>query len=171
MAGDFPITEKGKPSWFQAHDWQLWAIIAATVVLVLALLIPLVGTLRFMNGYHDFMRELNESALYGREHGSTTITLDGTKQKPNFDGVSDAIGNISDASVGRPNDAEPNGGILIAFGDGTTLSLSPVAITTENRLSDMGVLVRYTRADGSVYAYDTDRMSYEALCDVLHLPS
>ena len=171
MAGDFPITEKGKPSWFQAHDWQLWAIIAATVVLVLALLIPLVGTLRFMNGYHDFIRELNESALYGREHGSTAITLDGTKQKPNFDGVSDVIGNISDAGVGKPSYAEPEGGILIDFGDGTTLSLSPVAITTESRQSDTGVLVRYTRADGSVYAYDTDRMGYEALCDRLHLPS
>ena len=171
MTTGFPTVEKRAQSWFRSHDWQLWAIIAATGALFLILLVPLIGTLHFMNSYHDFVHDLSESAMYGREHGSTTITLDGEKQKISFDGVSDVIGNISDAGMGRPTKTEPDGGVIISFGDGTSLTLSEVAIETESRLSDTGVLVRYTRADGSVYAYDSDRLGYEALCDLLHLPS
>lgn len=171
MATDFPTTEEHKRSWLQAHDWQLGLIIAATATLFLVLLVPLISTLSFMNSYHEFIQSVSESARYGREHGTTTITRDGDAQKISFDGVSDVIGNLTDAGMGKPSKAEPDGGIAISFGDGTSLSLSPVAIETTSRLSDTGVLVRYTRADGSVYAYDSDRLGYEALCDLLHLPS
>lgn len=171
MASDFPISAKGKPNWLQSHDWQLGLIIAATVVMFLILLVPLIGTLGFMNSYHEFIRDVSESARYGREHGSSTIALDGELQKIDFDGISDVIGNLTDAGMGRPSDAKPEGGIVISFGDGTSLSLNEVPIETESRLSDAGVLVRYTRADGSVYAYDSDRLGFEALCDLMHLPS
>ena len=171
MATDFPSADASKKSWFQTHDWQLGAIILAVVALFLALLIPLISTLRLMGGYHDFIRDLSASAAYGREHSTTTVTLDGELQKPNFDGIGEAIGCISDAGMGRTSDAEPEGGVLISFGDGTTLSLSPVAITTDERQNDTGVLVRYTREDGSAFAYDSDRLGYEALCDLMRLPS
>lgn len=171
MATDFPTTQRRKQNWFQAHDWQLGLIIAATATLFLVLLVPLIGTLSFMNSYHEFIQDVSESARYGREHGTTTITLDGEPQKVSFDGVSEVIGNLTDAGMGRPTKAQADGGILIGFGDGTSLSLSRISIDTTSRLSDTGVLVRYTRADGSVYAYDSDRLGYEALCDYLHLRS
>ena len=171
MPSSLPTIQKDKRSWFVAHDWQLGVIIAIVVTLFLAFLIPLISTLSFMNNYHDFVRDVSASALYGREHGTTVITLDGQKQKVSFDGVSQVIGNISDAGVGRPSDDKPLGGVVITFGDGTSLSISPTSIVTESDKTVDGVLVRYKRADGSVYAYDTDRMTYEALCEMMHLPS
>ena len=171
MSTAFPITEQQRQSWFQRHDWQLFAIIAVTIALFLVLLVPLIGTLRFMNGFHEFIQDVTASARYGREHRTTTITLNGERQKANFDGVSSVIGSLTDAGMGRPNDVMPNGGIAIEFGDGSGLSLSEVSITTASRQNDEGVLVRYTRPDGSVYSYDTDRMTFEALCDMLHMPS
>ena len=171
MASGFPIAKKRKANWFDDHDWQLWAILAVAVGISLAILIPLISSLRLTLGYNDFMRDVSGSASYGREHGTTVIMFDGVRQKPNVDGVSRVIETLSDAGMGRPSDEVAESGVVISFGDGTSLSLNEVTIDGATKQGDLGVLVCFERQDGSIYAYDSDHMSYEALCATLGLPS
>ena len=60
----------------------------------------------------------------------------------------------------------PNGGgISYAFGDGSTIELWKVNI--DGKSENPGTLIRFTRADGSVFCYDTDQIEFRLAADAL----
>ena len=171
MASGFPTARTKARSRIASFDWQMCVIVVGVVALFLALLIPFAKTVTLMLDYNSFLMDVTQSATYARDHDACTITFDGASEDVLYDGISRALDHIADVGMGSPNDTEPEGGVVIDFGDGSTLSLSEVPIDSATRENDTGVLVRYVRADGSAFAYDSDRLSYDALLTYLHLPS
>lgn len=165
MSEGFPATRrKGTRS---RRDFLLWGLIVGVALLAGALAVPLTQSGRILHAHHDFVQDLTDSALYGRRHGTTTVEVDGQPRETSYDKVSRLIATISSLGMGRPSDHVPDEpGVRVEFGDGSSLSLWQVQITDPGRTADEGVLIRYVRADGDVFSYDTDRLSYE---DVLHI--
>lgn len=144
------------------RDFLFWGLIVGVAALAVVLAVPLVQSGRLLHAHHDFVQDLSASAAYGRQHGTTTVEVDGEARDASYDQVSRLIQAIVDLGMGKPSDAMPDDpGIVVSFGDGSTLALWPAAITEASRESDEGVLVRYVRPDGSVFSYDTDRITYE----------
>ncbi len=149
------------------RDFLFWGLVVGVVALSVALVVPLVQSGRLLYAHHGFVRDLSASAAYGRQHRSTTVEVDGETRDASYDQVSRLVETIVALGMGKPSDAVPDGpGVTVSFGDGSALELFAVGIAEAGRSSDEGVLVRFTRADGAVFSYDTDRLSY---ADVLRI--
>lgn len=167
MSSTFPIISPASTRGRSRRDLLLWALVAGAIVLLAAMVIPLALSGRLMYRYQGFVDDLTTSASYGRRHGSITLEVDGEKREVSSYQAGKLVEVITSFGMGRPSDAEPAGnGIALSFGDGSTLRVWPVEITEKARLRDEGVLVHYTRPDGTVFAYDTDKLSYEEALEI-----
>lgn len=150
------------------RDYLFWGLVVGVVALSVALVVPLGWSGHLLYSHHGFVRDLSASAAYGRQHRSTTVEVDGETRDANYDQVSRLVETIVALGMGKPSDAAPDEpGVTVSFGDGSSLSLWRVEITDAGRVSDEGVLVRYVRADGNVYAYDTDLLTYDDVRRIL----
>lgn len=138
-------------------DCSLAPHIAAVILLFVMLVTPMACLGRMMHRYQSFKQDLAESmasaehrGILSRDEADRFFTL------------------IVDAGMGKPQDAVPDGGgVRYEFDDGSTLELWPVDIDGDP--GNPGTLIRYTRADGDVFTYDTDRIDYQRALDMLGL--
>ena len=150
------------------RDWSFWAAVACAALMLVAVAVPLAQSMVLMHRYHGFVQDLSSSAAYGRNHGMEELVVGGEPREVSADQVSRLVQTLSHVGMGRPSDLVPDTpGATIGFGDGSSLSLWPVTIDEASRESDEGLLVRYVRADGTVFSYDTDRLSYQDALRIL----
>ena len=137
------------------RDRSLVPYIVGAVVLSVALLIPIVNMARMTYRFQQFKQDLAESMTFAEEHG--------TLPPSNGDRFYKLVVN---AGMGKPQNEVPNGGgISYAFGDGSTIELWKVNI--DGKSESPGTLIRFTRADGSVFCYDTDKIEFRLAADAL----
>jgi hypothetical protein len=141
------------------RDWLLGAAILLVAVAFAAALTPIVLSVHLNRRYEVFARDLAESVAYGQDNGTTYMQGRGL-DRPVTDAQSGMmLFYIMRAGLGRPTPPPPHQeGVLVTFGDGSSLWMCPTAITRHNRLSDVGTYFRYTGSDGRVYAYETDQL-------------
>lgn len=149
------------------RDWRLWASIGGVVLLALLLALPLWYSMRILYQFHVFAQDLAGSFVYGEERGTLTLCVDGAERAVDREQAGKLYGLIVDTGMGHPRDRIPaEDGIALSFGEGCTLQIWPTEIRERGRQNDTGVLIRYTRADGSVFAYDTDRLQYKSIVQI-----
>ena len=137
------------------RDRSLLPHIIGVIVLSAILVIPFFNMGRAMYRYQTFKQDLAESMTFA-EHQGTISQSDADR----FYTL------IVDAGMGKPQQEVPeSGGTRYEFGDGSTLELWPVDIDGDPQ--NPGTLIRYTRSDGDVFCYDTDRIDYQLAIDTL----
>ena len=141
------------------RDWLLRGAIALVVVAFILALTPIVLSVHLNRRFEVFGRDLAESVAYGQDNGTTYMQGRGL-DRPVTDAQSGMmLFYIMRAGLGRPTRHAPDEeGVLVTFGDGSSLWLCPTAITRHHRLSDVGTYFRYTGSDGRVDAYETDQL-------------
>ena len=156
-----PATNAPQPR----RDYLLVIAVVGAVALLIAAAIPAECAVSLMGRYHSFVQDLGESLMYAREHGTLEASVDGQAHKATLQQVEHIYGRISDAGMGKPLDNPPKGNesLAFAFGDGSTLQLFPAKIEQSGKSAVEGLAVCFQRSDGRTFAYDTDRLSYQAL--------
>ena len=145
------------------RDFLMGGLVVGSVALLLLLALPLVLSGRLMYGFSAYKQDLAASFAQGERGSSITLQLDGQVRGVSNGQAEHLFSLIVDIGPGKPQDALPEeGGLVLDFGDGSRLQIWEVQITDSGRVSDTGVLICYERADGTVYAYDTDRLQYES---------
>ena len=145
------------------RDWLLWGVLGTAILMLVAALIPLILASRMSHRHHTYLLDLSGSLVYAQDHGSLSATRDGEPLRVTSSQVSRLYEELADAGMGHPCSEEPAGGTCLTFGDGSSLSLWAVPITEGGRAYDEGVAVRYVRADGWAFCYDTDQARYDDL--------
>ncbi|MCR4871024.1 MAG: hypothetical protein K5859_06990 [Atopobiaceae bacterium] len=139
------------------RDRSLLPHIVGVIVLSATLVIPMANMGRMMYRFQTFKQDLAESMSFA-EHQGILSRSDADR----------FFSLIVDAGMGKPQSTVPEaGGARCEFGDGSTLELWPVDI--DGNPENPGTLIRYTRADGDVFCYDTDRIDYQLAMDTLGL--
>ena len=139
------------------RDRSLAPHVALVIVLAAALAIPFAYMGRLMYRYQGFKQDLATSVAYAENHG---LLPEGDATR--FYSL------IIDAGMGKPSagiyEGQP---ARFEFGDGSFVELWEVAI--DGNPENPGTLIRYTRADGDIFAYDTDKVECQVLLDMLGL--
>ena len=142
------------------RDKRLWGAIAAALLLMLVILIPMGLSVRLMYHYRAYVDELTESFLYGERNGCLTAVWKGEETLIPQERATDLYTWIVDSGLGQIRKDVPEGDSLrLVFGDGTELTLIAVQFEEGARNSRSGVLLRYQEPNGRIFAYDTDRFT------------
>ena len=137
------------------RDLSLVPHVVLIIVLSVVLIVPIGCMCLTMYRFQCFKQDLAASMAHAEDAG----ILDRDRANRFF-------GTVVDAGMGKPQDAIPTWEpARIEFGDGSTLELWQVAIDGDS--DTPGTFIRYTRADGDVFAYDTDRLDFQLLVDTL----
>lgn len=139
----------------RGRDLSLFPHVALVIMIAAAIIAPMCYMGRMMYRYLCFKQDLAQSTTYAerlgvlsKEQGSRFFTL------------------VVDAGMGKPQADVPNERpARFEFGDGSAIELWQVAI--DGHEDRPGTLIRYTRADGDVFAYDTDGIDYQIAVDAL----
>ena len=152
------------------RDWVLPASVAVAVLLAAVMMYPVIRSMRTITQYRAFVRDLAESVAYGADNGTLTLLADGAERSVTNIQAEDLLIVLSRTGAGIPRRRPPEDeGVLLTFGDGSTLQLCPTTIRESGRLNDVFVHVRYTGRDGKVCAYDTDQILFQTIQRVLGL--
>lgn len=145
-------------------------IVAATlaVSMIISAAIPIGCAASLMGKYHRFIQDLGTSLMYARENGSLEMTVAGEAQEADLSQAEAIYGLISDTGMGSPLSEAPGGKPLVfSFGDGTSLRLYPTRIVESDQEKVDGLSICYLRKDGSMFAYDTDRLTYQSVISLI----
>lgn len=138
-------------------DRRLWGALAAAVLLMLVILIPMGLSMRLMYSYRVYVDELTASFLYGEENGCLTAVWNGEETVIPRELATELYTWIIDSGLGQIRKDVPEGDSLrLVFGDGTELTLIAVQFEEGARNSRSGVLLRYQKPNGKIFSYDTD---------------
>ena len=139
----------------RGRDRSLVPYIVGAVALSIALLVPLVNMVRMTYRFQEFKQDLAESMAFAEEQG----TLE-------HDDADRFFKLIVSAGMGKPQKTLPDDdGARYEFGDGSILELWEVDI--DGNPENPGTLIRFTRADGNVFCYDTDQIDFRSAVDTL----
>ena len=143
-------------------DWKLAATVAVAAVMLLLLVLPLFFSGRHLYQFHRFTQDAAVSFVYGEQNGCLTASYDGEEWLVRDSGASQLYAVIVSKGAGRRKRQLPDGeGLTLDFGDVSSLRIYSVPFDGAARERDTGVLLRYERADRSVFAYDTDKLQFE----------
>lgn len=143
------------------RDILLFVVATLAISMLISAAIPIGCAASLMGKYHRFIQDLGTSVSYAREHGTLEVSVEGERRNRLSD--AEAVYKIiADTGMGSPLDEAPDGEpIAFAFGDGSSLQLFPTQIEEPGGEVVDGLAVCYQRIDGSMFAYDTDRITYE----------
>jgi len=149
-------------------DWPLGIAVAAVVVVMLLLAVPLTGSMRMIYSFHRYVQELASSFVYGEEHDLLTLhDSDGNSIAVPKSRATRLYGKIVEKGMGHPQKEIPEGpyedAVTLDFGNGTELYIRKVKILENGRKNDTGVLFRYTRENGTFFSYNTDGLQFEEI--------
>lgn len=152
------------------RDWLLPASVVVAVLLAVVMMFPVIRSMHTVTQYRGFVRDLAESVAYGADNGTLTLAVNGAERSVTNIQAEDLLIVLSRTGPGIPRREPPEDeGLLLTFGDGSTLQLCPTTIRESGRPNDVFVHVRYTGQDGKVCAYDTDQILFQTVRRVLGL--
>lgn len=144
------------------RDTLLILAVTFAISLLIAAAIPVGCAVSLMGRYHRFIQDLGNSLMYARENGTLEISVDGKSGKADISQAEAIYSLISNTGMGSPLSEAPEGKPLaLFFGDGTSLQLFATQIEESDGKRVDGLAVCYQRKDGSMFAYDTDRLTYQ----------
>ena len=144
------------------RDGLLAVAVTGAVSLLIAIAVPAGCALSLMGNYHRFIQDLGNSLLYAREHGTLETSVDGEMRAGDMDQVEKLYQLISETGMGSPLSELPDGEPLsFAFGDGSAMQVFPTTINETDGTTADGAIISYTRLDGHVFSYDTDKIAYQ----------
>jgi hypothetical protein len=144
------------------RDGLLAVAVTGAISLLIAVAVPAGCALSLMGNYHRFIKDLGNSLMYAREHGTLEMTIDGETRAGDMDQVEKLYQLISKTGMGSPLSELPDGEPLsFTFGDGSALQVFPTTINETDGTTVDGTIVSYTRLDGHVFSYDTDKIAYQ----------
>lgn len=149
------------------RDWLLVVSIAGGILFSILIILPMANFMNNIYRYHGFVQDLAVSFVYGEENEVLTLKSGDEEWSVRKEQAGTLYTLIVDTGMGHPRKPIPDvAGLTLDFGDGSALQLWPTVIKEKGRQNDTGVLIRYTRSDGKVFSYDTDRLQYEKLVQV-----
>lgn len=153
------------------RDWLLPASLVAAVLLIAAVIVPVIQSTREITRYRNFIGDLAESIAYGADSGALVLDTGEEERAVTNIQAEDLLIVIARSGQGKPNKTLPKDeGLLLTFGDGSTLRLCPIRQSGTERPEDAPTHVHYTGRDGKVYAYDTDQIVFRTVLRTLGLP-
>lgn len=153
------------------RDWLLPASAVAAIALIVIFIAPVIRSAYGITRYRTFIGDLANSIAYGADGGTLEMTVDGEEQTVANIRAEDLLIVISRAGQGRLNKKLPeDAGVLLTFGDGSTLQLCPTTMSGTGRSNDVFTHVHYTGKNGKVYAYDTEQLLFRTVLRTLGLP-
>ena len=157
-----PMKNKADAPKRSRRDGLLAVAVTGAVSLLIAIAVPTGCALSLMGNYHRFIQDLGNSLLYAREHGTLETSVDGEMRAGDMDQVEKLYQLISETGMGSPLSELPDGEPLsFAFGDGSALQVFPTTINETDGTTADGAIISYTRLDGHVFSYDTDKIAYQ----------
>lgn len=154
----------------QTWDKRLWGAVAAVVLLMLVILIPMGLSVRLMYHYRVYVDELTASFLYGERNACMTAVRNGEETFVPKERSTELYAWIIDSGLGQIRKDVPEGDSLrLVFGDGTELTMIDVQFEEGARNSRYGVLLRYQKPNGKIFSYDTDRFTFRTALYALGL--
>ncbi len=157
-----PMKNKADTPKRSKRDGLLAVAVTGAVSLLIAIAVPAGCALSLMGNYHRFIQDLGNSLLYAREHGTLETSVDGEMRAGDMDQVEKLYQLISETGMGSPLSELPDGEPLsFAFGDGSALQVFPTTINETDGTTADGAIISYTRLDGHVFSYDTDKIAYQ----------
>ena len=146
------------------RDGMLLVWICLAVILLIALAAPVAWGVHLQLQYKNFVNDLTDSVLYGKQHGSITVSQSGERSTVTSERASRLYEITLTIGAGKPQKSAPEAdGLLLEFGDGSSLFFCPAFIPESGAEDTDGVYFRYTGSNGVEYAYDTPRLSYDVL--------
>ena len=150
------------------RDFLLLAVIALVLVVSFVSVLPMVQAMLYTSAYKNYTQDLIHSYNTAREQNRIFCTIDGKAQIVHKSDIDDLIKVIWRVGMGIRDRKEPETeGITIRFGDEGTLILSEVPLKGKDLKRDVGVQFRYIYADGKVFSYDTDEISYDQILKII----
>lgn len=137
-------------------------LIIVAVLFVVALY-PIVSTVRAEHRYQYYTGSLTESVNYAGENGTMTITRDGVSVRSSDNSLQQLYSLLLFAEKDEERRDVPDGeGIVVSFGDGSTLEIRYTEVQGAIRYTDCSA-IRYTDAAGWQYCYATHLLRYSLL--------
>ncbi len=146
------------------RDWLLPASLIAALLLIAAVIMPVIQSTRLIIDFRNFVGDLAESVAYGGDNGTMVLTVDGKEREMTNIRAEDLLIVLARSGEGVPNRRLPNEeGILLTFGDGSSIRLCPTTIRNSDRPNEQFTHVHYTDQNGKVYAYDTEQILFRTI--------
>jgi hypothetical protein len=144
------------------RDGLLAVAITGAISLLIAIAVPVGCGMSLMGNYHRFIQDLGNSLMYAREHGTLEMSVGGEMRAGDLDQAEKLYRLISETGMGSPLSELPGGEPLsLTFGDGSALQVFPTTINETDGTTAEGAIISYTRLDGHVFSYDTDKIAYQ----------
>ena len=145
-------------------DRLLLFVVLGVLALAVIIIFPFLTFLRNSYAYHQYVRQMTSSFVYGENHNTVIATADGENIHVKKTDAQRLYSVITQTGMGKPaKDGPEETGMQITFGDGAVLEIRPAVITEKGRTNDTGVWFGYTDPTGKFFAYDTDKLQYENL--------
>lgn len=145
------------------------AVLLALLVFAIAVT-PIVFSLLYASRYKSFVSDFTEAVNSSHPAGQVTVEMDGDSFQTPIRNISDLYKKILGAGMGKEQNVsteEPS--VTILFHDGSAISFRESAIPESTAARENGLLVSFTKPDGSVYQYDTDRLTLDHILRSLQL--
>lgn len=141
-------------------------IIAAAVCM--AVILTVFGLLAWSIRYHwrfqRFIGGLSNSTTYAYDSNSLMAQVDGARLCISGENTYHIYSYIISGGMGRVVRTLPEEeGVLLDYGDGTRLRLWDVASEGYGAIRERSLLICYEDAEGSIYAYATDKLTLETV--------
>ena len=141
-------------------DWRFGLAVGTAALLILLVTVPLFFSARLFYRHHGFVRDLSSALV----HSQTLPAAYGEERwNVSAGSASRLFTLLVDAGAGRPDRRPPAGKELsLDLGGGICLSLWPLVSADEP-----GVWISFTRSDGSVFTYSTEKLQFDRLLALL----
>lgn len=144
------------------RDWVLPLLVVVCAAIVLAIAVPTGWMLYRSYAYNTFTTDFATSLSNAKYRGSLLVQRKTRVKRTSGDDITVLYNMILDAGNGSPvwHMPEEDDVILVSFGEGSALVLSPVEGTE-------GTVVRYIRKDGGDFMYATEELEWNDVITLL----
>lgn len=141
---------------------KLWIALALWTVVAIILATLVIFGFRYRSNFRNFLGDLSNSTEYALDNNSLYLTVDGDTFLVIRKNIKKFYNAVAIAGSGRPANApDSTADIQLDFGNGTTLELWEAQVKNARNNRGIGMIVRFTDAEGNHYCYDTDRLRPE----------
>ena len=162
--------EKVRPNGIVKRDVRLFVAVTVCVLILSITAAPIVFSSNYQHRYRLFQNSLADSTIYARENESLTMEHDGEVISLDADGgYHTVLLSLVEAGAGRTGKPpEEPADVTLDFGNGAILELWDVELVGYiDPDVKYGLFLRYTYPDGKIYAYDTEKLTFEKTIDLL----
>ena len=138
--------------------------VAACVLIFAVVLGGFLWGLHYQMCYRQFVGDLSNSTVYAYERQSLQAQVDGELLRVSGENMYGIYRYIISAGAGRVTRTLPEAeGVLLDYGDGSTLELWDVDSEGYAPVRERSLLLCYTDTQGSAYIYATDKLTLETI--------